>query len=78
MQVSGWVRRARLAMLKFTLPRTNLGRIIIPITVTSTGNYKLENKIEAGTHSRLRKLGKYLFKTYFVDLMGFITWGPFS
>lgn len=44
---------------------------------TKTGN-KSENQREDGTHSRLRKLGKYLFKIYYVDLMGFITRGLFS
>lgn len=41
--------------------------------VTYTGNNKLENKIEVATHSRLGKVGKYLFKIYYVDLMGFTT-----
>lgn len=46
--------------------------------VTYTGNNKLGSKIEVVTHSRLRKVGKYLFKIYYMDLVGFLTWGPFS
>lgn len=36
---------------------------------------KLENKREVETHSRLRAI-KYSFKC--VDLIGFVTQGPFS